>query len=373
MRQEGVNSMDMTRREFIASTAAGISALALGGPHALGRGDPEKYTKEELVKMKEEVVRRMKEFGAYDVRIADPTRGFEHGLPERHPMKIWPECRSVLSVIVPNPPDKTFVPENERNEEDIRRIANNVAPGNTRIYTINRRVPPLMSRALPAGGRFLMQRGFRVETGTGPKKKSSGGKKEELQYKLCAYEAGIGVYGRSGFIVHPELGNRMCILALMTDAPLPPDGKREVKLGCEDCGECVKSCPAGSYDLKKTYPESYDMRTCARNRHKVLMTEGTLCQSCFATCKACKTTDIELEWWLEDKSAEVARKVLASPEGRLPGKVEKFHRAFRKWREAGGDPTPVVRLMRDFEPLIKKGRLREAEALIDRAMELMKK
>jgi epoxyqueuosine reductase QueG len=34
--------------------------------------------------------------------------------------------------------------------------------------------------------------------------------------KLCAYEAGLGVYGRSGLIIHPELGNRIGIAVILT-------------------------------------------------------------------------------------------------------------------------------------------------------------
>jgi epoxyqueuosine reductase QueG len=365
--------MELTRRQFIASAAAGLSALAVGGPAALGDGGPGKYSGEELGTMKEELVRRMKAFGAYDVRIADPAWGFEHGLPESDPLAIWPECRAILVAIVPNPPDFTFIPEWERNPEDIRKIANNVSPGNTRINTINHLVPPIMGKALPAGGRYLMSRGFQVEMGTGPKRRRRGRKKEELQYKMCAYEAGIGVYGRSGFILHPELGNRICIMPLMTDAPLPPDGRIEMETGCHDCGECVKACPAGSYDLEKAYPESYSMRTCARNRNELLMKEGTLCQCCFAACKSPKKSDEELLRWLKDAGAEVERKAKASPEGRIRSKVDRFHRAFRKWREAGGDPAPVVRIMKQFGPMMKKGRFDEAEALIDRAMEIFEK
>jgi epoxyqueuosine reductase QueG len=162
-------------------------------------------------------------------------------------------------------------------------------------------------------------------------------------------------------------------MALMTDAPLPPDEKRTVELTCEDCGECAKRCPAGAYDLNKTYPDSYDLKTCARHRNEVLMTRGALCQRCFVVCKSCKKSDLELERWLKDKAAEVEQKAKASPEGRLPGKVEKFHRAFGKWREAGNDPAPVVRIMRRFDPLIREGRYEEAEALIDRAMKIFEK
>ena len=35
-----------------------------------------------------------------------------------------------------------------------------------------------------------------------------------MRAKLCAYEAGIGVYGRSGLILHPEVGNRWQIVVL---------------------------------------------------------------------------------------------------------------------------------------------------------------
>ncbi|MHC4601100.1 MAG: twin-arginine translocation signal domain-containing protein [Planctomycetota bacterium] len=364
--------MDMTRREFIAAAAAGVSALAIGGGYALGDEGAGRFTRKELEAMKAGLVGRMKEYGAYDVRIADPLRGFEYGLPESDPLVVWPECRSIICVVVPNPPDFTYIPECERNPEDIRKIANNVSPSNTRINTINHLVPPVMGQALPAGGRYLMGRGFRVETGTGPRRRRRRGRKEpELQYKMCAYEAGIGVYGRAGFIMHPELGNRICIMTLMTDAPLPPDGRIDMTPECNvECGNCVKSCPGGAYDLEKAYPDSYSMRTCARHRNKVLMAEGTLCQSCFAICKSCKKSDEDLEQWLKDKAVEVDQKAKASPEGRIRDKVEKFHEAFRKWREAGNSPAPVVRIMKDFEPLIKRGEYREAEALIDRAMEI---
>jgi epoxyqueuosine reductase QueG len=364
--------MNLTRRQFIVSTAAGAAAMAIDWQAALGQEPAGKGYGEEMEKMKQELVGRMKGFGAYDVRVADPARGFEHGLPERHPLKLWPGCRSVIVVVTPNAPDFSYIPEDKRNPQDIRRIATDVSPNNTRIYTINRLVPPVMGKALPAGGRFLMRRGFRVKDGAGPKAGRPRGEKEQLQYKMCAYEAGIGVYGRSGFIMHPELGNRICIMTLMTDAPLPPDGKREVKLDCDDCGECVKACTAGAYDAEKIYPDSYDLRTCAGNRNEVLMGKGILCQRCYEVCRASKKTDTELKGWLTARAVEVERKAEESPEGRLPAKVEKFHTAFREWREAGGDPAPVVRIMKDFEPLIRQGKYREAEALIDRAMEIFK-
>ena len=160
--------MKLTRRQFMATAAAGAAALAVDWPAALGQEPGEKSSKEDPVKLKEEMVRRMIEYGAWEVRVADPAQGFEHGVAERHPLKIWPDCKAVIVVITPNAPDFSYIPEDKRNPEDIRKIATDVSPDNTRIYTINRLVPPLMSKALPAGGRVLMRRGFRVENQTGP-------------------------------------------------------------------------------------------------------------------------------------------------------------------------------------------------------------
>ena len=43
---------------------------------------------------------RLPQAGAYDLRIADPRRGFEKAVSGRHPLELWNECRSVIVFAV---------------------------------------------------------------------------------------------------------------------------------------------------------------------------------------------------------------------------------------------------------------------------------
>jgi hypothetical protein len=51
--------------------------------------------------LKTGLIAEMKRVGAWDVRIADPHRGFEHAPEGRHPLDLMPECRAVVAFVVP--------------------------------------------------------------------------------------------------------------------------------------------------------------------------------------------------------------------------------------------------------------------------------
>jgi len=269
----------MDRREFMRlSLAAGAMAFpssCVKSPRVLA-GD----------ELKKRLVETMKAKGAYDVRIADP-RGFQHALVAPNPFKvaaplaIWPECRSVVVVIVPFPPVlDNYLPVGQREDKDLR------------VYhPLTMRV---MSHALPAGAHYLGTQGFKVI----PSLRTSAGKLE-VQSKLAAYESGLGVYGRSGLLLHRELGNRMVIMTLMTDAELPPDAPDPFKTDCDDCGICNKTCRGKCYRAELRYPESYTVTKCGYSRKEVLVKEGGLCQNCFVNCPAAKKSDQELTAWLQ--------------------------------------------------------------------------
>ena len=50
--------------------------------------------------LKNDIVERLRQAGSYDVRVANPRVGFEHGLPERHPVALWPQCSSIIVFAV---------------------------------------------------------------------------------------------------------------------------------------------------------------------------------------------------------------------------------------------------------------------------------
>jgi Spy/CpxP family protein refolding chaperone len=55
----------------------------------------------------------------------------------------------------------------------------------------------------------------------------------------------------------------------------------------------------------------------------------------------------------------------------LHSKGERVEAGVRQWQEQGRDPSPVARVMQEAEPLIRDGKLDEAEAVLDRALKLL--
>jgi epoxyqueuosine reductase QueG len=113
------------------------------------------------------------------------------------------------------------------------------------------------------------------------------------QSKLCAYESGLGVYGRSGLILHPELGNRMSIGTILTDAVLEPDPRLADFEPCRGCDLCVRMCPARAFDPTKSYPHSWSREKCA-SKTSDIAAKGFKCNNCFVVCPAGKLKDQDL-------------------------------------------------------------------------------
>jgi epoxyqueuosine reductase QueG len=113
------------------------------------------------------------------------------------------------------------------------------------------------------------------------------------QDKLCAYEAGLGVYGRSGILLHPELGNRIAPGVLLTDAVLEPDGKLEGFAPCATCGACIKACPGHAIDPDKPYPESWTKENCHTFRYSIRK-DDIYCHECLRVCPAAKVRDADM-------------------------------------------------------------------------------
>ncbi|MEK6793221.1 MAG: hypothetical protein AABZ39_00470 [Spirochaetota bacterium] len=286
----------IARRTFLRhSLGAAGAAVAASVTNVFGDTSP--------ADLKSKLVKTMKESGAYDVRIADPRTGFEHALSMPNPFrvesprKLWPQCRSIVVIIAPYPPVLDNNLPVDKREAQLRGLNSGSTDSEKNGASFNVYHPltiKVMSRAFRTGWQFLVRAGYQVKPDVGG---------VQVQSKLAAYEAGIGVYGRSGLILHPELGNRMVILTLMTDAVLPPDEKLiSFTTNCKKCGVCVKTCRGKCYRADKDYPTSYTVTACAQSRNEVLMKEGGLCQNCFANCPASEKSDEELLAWLQERT-----------------------------------------------------------------------
>jgi hypothetical protein len=60
-------------------------------------------------------------------------------------------------------------------------------------------------------------------------------------------------------------------------------------------------------------------------------------------------------------------------ETRIHQKLERLQSVVQQRQQAGINPQPVGELMQGFEPLMRQGKVKEAEALLDRALELANK
>ena len=77
-----------------------------------------------------------------------------------------------------------------------------------------------------------------------------------LSLKHAALSCGMGEIGRNNLLLTPEFGPHQRLCAIVTEAPLDADSRREFGL-CTECGRCVEACPPGA--LKR---DRYDVDPC---------------------------------------------------------------------------------------------------------------
>lgn len=81
----------------------------------------------------------------------------------------------------------------------------------------------------------------------------------EVDHRRAAVEAGIGVYGLNNLLVNERFGPRLRLATVLSTAPIAPNRKVRKKV-CDQCGECVRACPAGALDT----PGRTDKRACGK-------------------------------------------------------------------------------------------------------------
>ena len=59
------------------------------------------------------------------------------------------------------------------------------------------------------------------------------------------------------------------------------------------------------------------------------------------------------------------------PPAALQEKAQRVQNGVARWQEAGRDPSPIGELMNQIDPLLRAGKMREAEAIIDQALKLL--
>ena len=89
----------------------------------------------------------------------------------------------------------------------------------------------------------------------------SGGLMGDLSHKHAAAEAGLGIIGKSTLLVTPELGPRLRLISVVTQAPLESDPKLGRNL-CRGCFRCVEACPAAAISEEGQIDKLKCLRQC---------------------------------------------------------------------------------------------------------------
>jgi epoxyqueuosine reductase QueG len=89
---------------------------------------------------------------------------------------------------------------------------------------------------------FVQKEGFNVVT-------EPHGWSGILSFKMAAYLAGLGVFGKGSFLVNPKLGPLNVLACILTDAQLEYGQPLNVDV-CKDCMECIKACKYGVFKKK---------------------------------------------------------------------------------------------------------------------------
>jgi epoxyqueuosine reductase QueG len=232
--------------------------------------------------LKDELRDWLRNWGAFEVRVADPRSPvFDHALERRKPLELWPDCRSLIVFGTSMPPDANniyagpYSPfEGERNTGPVpeaKRSPDHAMDRLSRLF-----LSSVMLRCVL----FVDHYGYRWSASV-------------PQAKLSGVAAGLGVYGRSGLLIHPVLGCRIDIGVLPTDMPLEFDPPLEGFDPCGDCSVCIDECPASAYDPADEYPDSWTRETCLRYRAD-LSKDGIYCHNCMALCPASQLEDESL-------------------------------------------------------------------------------
>lgn len=229
-------------------------------------------SKSSVTDLKSEVVKFLKDRGAFKVRVANASVGFEKAIKGCHPLDVMKHSNSVIVFAIYVGLDYYRTVEIEGKTE-----------GDSRIGHIFR---DWVGYALAES---LRTKGFNAVFPTGFFDRDR--KIARLSFKLVAHEAGIGAYGKSGLIVTPEYGPRVNIGVVVTDAVLEPDRKLDFN-PCQNCEVCVKVCPVNAIKERVDPPTSHNREACLSFIQGLRDKTGDktfLCGYCYEKCPVGRT------------------------------------------------------------------------------------
>ena len=213
-----------------------------------------------------------RERGADLVGIASIDR-FQSLAPERSPLSIFPECRSVIVV------GRRILRGALRGVEEGTNFGSTYGTFGYRWLEDN-----FLSRTTYDVTCFIETHGFEAvplfgydEEGMPKGRPVAPGKPAPnviVDLDFSAQAAGLGEIGLGDFFITPEFGTRQRLALILTEAELEPDRIRAQRT-CGDCGACATACPLKAIDVTQTHPEGVPGSTT-----NVAAIDWALCRAC---------------------------------------------------------------------------------------------
>jgi epoxyqueuosine reductase len=248
-------------------------------------------------RLRKEIGDFLENLGAFKVGVADPQAGFGHALDGCHPRDVMNDCRSVIVYAFNIGLDYY---------KDVDFEHNSIRLGHLyRDWTTLRLITFLRGKGYDA---------MEVPREHVDEKNMIA----RMSFKLAAYEAGVGVFGRPSIILTPEFGPRVNLGVVLTDAVLKPDEPMKDFNPCEGCDHCMRTCPIEAIGDRMPPPTGFDREKCVsfvdwvkrKTSEKV-----KLCGRCFNRCPAGKLVHktLTIKKWgtVDDLKAQTVRKLLS--------------------------------------------------------------
>ncbi len=181
--------------------------------------------------------------GCGDVGIANIER-FDNAPRMMHPKNIFPECRSVITIVQPIP------------RGTYRGITEGTHWANYTFYAYNKLNTLFRPLVTFDTACFIEDNGYEavplypgVPERPGihePVKKGRPPREINIHVRIAAVACGLGEIGWSKVFLHPVFGPRVRLGTILTDAELEPDPLVEPGTLCNRCMRCVTDCPGGA-------------------------------------------------------------------------------------------------------------------------------
>ena len=254
------------------------------------------------------------EFGADLIGVA-PVGRFKDVPKEKHPLSIYPDCKSVVVI------GRRIL------RGALRGVEEGTNFGSTyQLFGLSWLDDNFISKTTYDLTCLLEEHGFEAVPLFGydassnmaygvPVAPDKPAPNVIIDVNFAAWQAGLGVRGKGGFFLTPQFGPRQRFASILTDLELDPDPVLNLDF-CENCTDCIDACP-----LNALGAASRDDAICASCHNGAFSPKGRggerdrVAASCGRAC----VLSLETRGLLNNKFNHPFRK-------RLPWRLDAFRR-----------------------------------------------